>query len=499
MKEDQTLLIESRLEHLRFMMESGKMPVFRHRSDMFLFALEAHNIARGLSSRYYRLQEDLDIRFFVRFRFDYWLQEIRKWTEQLNGDEYRVDSENIFAEGRAKRLTIIVNRLFGYHLDRLPADSALGSLPLPDEEIHEPFRKIAGMKSTDLVASFRTALQDVHDYLFRLAMLPVEWSAEDRRKALRIYLEESRQKAQVQSECTDYKYFCCMPDGQSVRSQFCFLRQRLYELAHGGELAQLKVARSEQQELLRKLSILFGREETSPSGDQVPSGVLPMADDELFAKFLYFVRLDGETSFPALDEDKVANYLIRKDVFLTVSQENNLQALFALMEAMRPYFTSVLEKRNSGSRQSRKISQRAAVVMAEVKRCNGRLSPLLASGHTAAGLDAFFERLFSPSLTESFGEAQGDLLSLLEKDREGIKLEPYIHLLREVHNHQSVFVKKTGLGKEIYRCLEGETIVQDANAETVNSYFSKTGYRSESGWQRAVKLVETVLKDLDTV
>ena len=64
MKEDQTELITARLEHLRFLMEGGKMPIFRHRSDMFLFALEAHNIARGLSSRYYRLQEDLDTRFF---------------------------------------------------------------------------------------------------------------------------------------------------------------------------------------------------------------------------------------------------------------------------------------------------------------------------------------------------------------------------------------------------------------------------------------------------
>lgn len=43
------------------------MTIFRHRSDMFLFALEAYNIARGLSSRYYRVHDDLDIRFFVRF------------------------------------------------------------------------------------------------------------------------------------------------------------------------------------------------------------------------------------------------------------------------------------------------------------------------------------------------------------------------------------------------------------------------------------------------
>ena len=161
MKEDQTQLINARLEHLRFMMESGHMPIFRQRSDMFLFALEAHNIARGLSSRYYRLQEELDIRFFVRFGFDYWLKEIQKWIEQLSGVEYRVDDGNFFADGRAKRLTIVVDRLFKYHLEKLPADSKDGSMPLPDEEVLEPFKVIMQMKSTDLVTSFREALQEV--------------------------------------------------------------------------------------------------------------------------------------------------------------------------------------------------------------------------------------------------------------------------------------------------------------------------------------------------
>ena len=57
-----------------------------------------------------------------------------------------------------------------------------------------------------------------------------------------------------------------------------------------------------------------------------------MADNELFGKFLYFVQLDGVKSFPVLDEDKFSNYLIRKDVFLTVEQEKNLQALLANIE-----------------------------------------------------------------------------------------------------------------------------------------------------------------------
>ena len=166
MKEDQTQLITARLEHLRFMMESGQMPIFRQRSDMFLFALEAYNIARGLSSRYYRVHDDLDIRFFVRFQFDHWLNEIEKWIRQLNSAEYRVDDDDFFAEGRAKRITIVVDKLFHYHEDRLPKDSADGSMPLADEEILEPFDLIARYKEK------RTALNaEIDDVLGKIEEL----------------------------------------------------------------------------------------------------------------------------------------------------------------------------------------------------------------------------------------------------------------------------------------------------------------------------------------
>lgn len=495
MREDQTQLITARLEHLQFMMDSGKMPIFRQRSDMFLFALEAYNIARGLSSCYYRLQEDLDIRFFVRFRFDYWLQEIQGWIEQLGGAEYRVEDDGFFAEGRAKRLTIVVDRLFGYHCDRLPADSAEGSMALADEEILEPFRAIMQMKSTDLAASFRTALQEVYNYLFRLAMLPVEWPADSRRKALSVYLEDSRQSARVQTELTNYRYFCHMPGSQSVRSQFCYLRQRLYDLTSNGGLAQLSLSQSDEREQLRLLCGLFGSDESSPPENQIPSNARPMADDALFAKFLYFLRLDGQSTFPLIDDDKVSNYLIRKDVFLTVEQERSLQALFALTDAMRQYFGPVLDRRSKGSRLGRKMQQRADAVLAEVRACNGRLSSLLDHGQTTANLNAFFERLFSPELSEEYGDAQADLLTLLEKGHDSIRLEPYVHQLREAHNHLRVFARRPALGQEIYRCLEGAAIVQDANGDTVNSYFSKTGYKGDASWKRAIRLVEAVTKD----
>ena len=496
MKEDQTQLINARLEHLRFMMESGHMPVFRHRSDMFLFALEAHNIARGLSSRYYRLQEDLDIRFFVRFRFDYWLSRLQQWIEQLGGAEYRVDDDNFFAEGRAKRLTIVVDRLFGYHTDKIPADSKEGSMPLPDDEILPPFRAILDMKSTALVTSFRDALREVHTYLLRLAKSPVSWPVEKRRKAMQLYLDDARQTAKVQGELSEYEYFCAMPDSRSVRGQFCYLKQRLLALAGNGELAQLKLARSEQQALLQQLHSHFSLEETNPTDDQMPTDVELMAGDELFAKFLYLVSLDGEPRFPLLDEDRTATYLIRKDVFLTEQQEQNLQSLFVLMGAMRTYFDPILEARFHGSRHGIKVQERIDAVMRLVKKYNALLAPLMAHGHQTAELDAFFSRLFSADLRANYGNAQDQLLALLEKDRDQIKPKPYVQLLRVASEVLDLFQKKSRFGVEIYNCLQGEDILSDVTTgQTVNDYWTKTDYKSDSAWTKAIHLVEAVAKE----
>lgn len=496
MKEDQTKLITARLEHLRFMMESGHMPIFRQRSDMFLFALEAHNIARGLSSRYYRLRDDLDIRFFVRFRFDYWLQQIEQWVQQLGGAEYRVEEENFFAEGRAKRLTIVVDRLFKYHLDKLPLDSKDGSMPLPDEEVLEPFKAIMQMKTTDLVASFREALQEVHKYLLRLAMLPVDWTAEERCKALQMYLEDSMHTAHVQTELNNYKYFCGMPGGNTVKRQFCYLKQRLLQLTANGEFAQLKCSKADQQEFLEKLRQLFSKAETHPCEDEIPANAQPMAGDELFAQLLYFVHLDGKQGFPVLDEEKVSNYLTRKDVYLTVEQEQNLQALFALLAAMQSYFNPILAKRFSGSRHGSKVQERIDAVLELVKKYNGKLSSLLAYGHTTDELDAFFERLFSADLRAEYGKGQDQLLELFEKDRDKIKLKPYVQLLRVASDTLKPFQRKTKFGNEIYTCLQGEDILADVTTgQTIVDYWGKTEYKTDDNWKQAIKLVEAVAEE----
>ena len=495
MKEDQTQLITARLEHLQFMMDSGKMPIFRHRSDMFLFALEAHNIARGLSSRYYRMQEDLDIRFFVRFQFDYWLKEIQKWIKQLEGAEYRVDNDDFFAEGRAKRLTIVVDRLFKYHLDKLPKDSAEGSMPLPDEEILEPFRAILGMKSTDLVASFREALKEVRRYLLQLSMLPVEWPVESRRKALRMYLKDSLQKENVQTELSNYRYFCWMPDGVKLKGQFCYLRQRLLELTANDEFAQLRLSKSDQQLLLNTLTQFFAQEEFCPCEDEIPVDARPMADEPLFAKFLYFVNLDGDNGFPVLDEDKVSNYLTRKDVYLTEEQEQNLQALFALMDAMRQFFDPVLEKRSQGSALGSERRERVEQVMNKVKHYNSFLAPLLDYKRESKEIDAFYQRLFSPEMMEAHPKGQRDLLKLFEKVGNEINLKPYIQVLRMAVDALHILKKSTSQGKQVFQCLKGEGFVRDLSEDTVQTYFSKTDYKHTDNWKHAIKLVEAVAKE----
>jgi hypothetical protein len=498
MKEDQTQLITGRLEHLRFLMESGKMPIFRHRSDMFLFALEAHNIARGLSSRYYRLQEDMDIRFFVRFPFDYWLGQLQQWIEQLNGAEYRVEDTDFFAEGRAKRLTIVVDRLFGYHTDQLPEDSAHGSMPLPDEEILEPFRKIMQMRSTDLVTSYRNALQEVYNYLDRLSTMPLDWTDEKRREALRLYFADASKTGQVKHALADYKYFCRMPQGKSVQGQFCHLKELLASLTAHDELKGLSLSKREQEQLLSKLQKLFGKEETHPAQDQIPENAKPMAGDELLAKFLYFVNFTADRRFPVLDEDKVFNYLIRKDVVLNLEQEQNLQTLFALMGAMKEWYAPVLATRSCSSKLGNERQERIEKVLAEVKKLNAKLTTMLDYKRTTDEIDAFFNGLFSTKWLDEYTEAQDDLLKLFEKDRTEINLKPYVRMLRVANDALLFFKPATSYGKKIYACLKDEPIMRDVtDGETIQSYWSKQGYgvNIEDKWEEAVLLVDAVKKE----
>ena len=80
----------------------------------------------------------------------------------------------------------------------------------------------------------------------------------------------------------------------------------------------------------------------------------------------------------------------------------------------------------------------------------------------------------------------------MEKEHSGIKLETYVHLLREAQNTLGVFVNQKALGKLIYDCLKGEKFVEGANEDTVYSYFSKADYKRTEKWRSAIALVEAV-------
>lgn len=140
-----------------------------------------------------------------------------------------------------------------------------------------------------------------------------------------------------------------------------------------------------------------------------------------------------------LNEDKVSNFCIRKDVVLDKAQEHNLQSLFALMDAMKDFFAPILATRSKGFALGDKRQERIQTVLTEVKKLNAKLSTLLDYGHTVDVLDAFFDCLFSPKWLKDYGKAQDELLKLFEKGREQIQLKPYVRMLRIAHDSLSVF------------------------------------------------------------
>ena len=410
----------------------------------------------------------------------------------------RVDDTNFFAEGRAKRLTIVVDRLFGYHTDKLPEDSAQGSMPLPDEEILEPFRKIMDMRSTDLVASYRNALQEVYNYLDRLATMPLDWPEEKRHEALKLYLQDADSTEQVTRELKAYRYFCRMPDGKTLQGQFCYLRQRLHALTQNGELNGLSLSKRQQQALLERLNKRYAKEDTHPSEDQIPADAQPMAGDELFTKLLRFIRLDDKTAFPVLNSDAVFNFLVRKDVVLTTTHEQNLQALFALLGAMKAQFAALKSAQPQGSDLGDERQERILMVLSEVKKLNAKLTSLLDYNRKVDEIDAFFDRLFSPEWLENYAKAQDDLLQLFEKGRDQINLKPYVRMLRVAQDCLHPFKNTTSLGKKIYLCLKDEPIMADVtDGETIQSYYSKQGYgvNTDYSWEHAIKLLDAVKKE----
>lgn len=483
--EDQTQLTTARLQLLEKIIADGSLHLLYRRSDMVIFTLYARNVACGLVSLYYRLKKQLDIRFFVHFHFDEWLRKIQHWQEQLLGDEYRVDPQDKVGVGRAKRLTIVIDKTFGYHTDSLPEDSAQGSQALADDDILPPLLPIADMTYGEMVNLLHDALDSLHDNLLRIAMLPIKWTEEERETAFGKYAQGIMQNANVQNELTDYEYFCAMPNGSSVTSQMCYLRQRILQLMGNGELYGLLMSKSQQQDLLAKLRQTFTSAEINPPEDQIPANAALMADDELFAKFLFFVDLSKPLAFPVLNVANIANYLIRKDVSLTSEQESHLQSLIALMQAMDKTLTPLLAKRNILGGHADELQKRIDAVLSVVHEYNACLKPLIAKDKNVTDLDSLFASWFSPALGDHALKAQKQLLKLLEKGRSDIKIETYVHLLQQA-SEQRFFKDNNMLGIVLYKALKDKTSITE---DSFKRYFSNHTFVNEPEWKAPINLI----------
>lgn len=486
--EDQTQLTTARLQLLEKIIADGSLHLLYRRNDMVIFTLYARNVACGLVSLYYRLKEQLDIRFFVHFHFDEWLHKIQHWQEMLAGDEYRVDPQDKVGIGRAKRLTIVIDKTFGYDTDSLPMESSEGSKALADDDILPPLRHIGDMTYGEMVNLLHDALDSLHDNLLRIAMLPIKWTEDERKMAFGKYQEGITRNANVQNELTDYEYFCAMPNSSSVTSQMCYLRQRILQLMGNGELDGLLMSKSQQQELLAKLRQTFNSAEINPPEDLIPTNAALMADDELFAKFLFFVDLSKPLTFPVLNVANIANYLIRKDVSLSSEQESHLQSLIALMQAMDNTLTPLLAERNTMGGHADELQKRIDSVLAIIHEYNACLSPLIAKDKGVAALDSLFASWFSPALGDHTLKAQKQLLKLLEKGRGDIKIETYVHLLQQA-SEQRFFKDNSMLGIVLYKALKDKISISE---DSFKRYFSNHTFVNEPDWKEPIKLITSI-------
>ena len=68
-------------------------------------------------------------------------------------------------------------------------------------------------------------------------------------------------------------------------------------------------------------------------------------------------------------------------------------------------------------------------------------------------------------------------------------------MLRQAVDSLHILAKATAPGKQIYDCLKYDSIVSDVNPDTVQSYYSKTDYKSEANWRHAIRLVAAVVTE----
>lgn len=487
---EETKHITARLQVLEFLMTQANLAdLFRH-TDILLFVLYAQNAAEGVTTQYMRMSTDLDISFYVSFPFDEWLRKIQNWKERLSKPEFQQEYDIPIGEGRAARLRTLMEKL----CDRNAA-------PDTTKPLEHPYDSIARKPYHESIVELEQALDSLKTNLSYLAMLPLNISKEMKSRALRIYLDAAVQKETIQTELQDYVFFCSNKRNTSMVKQLLYLRQRIQALVGRDELSDLDLTESEQSELLHDLKNIFEEGEISPASKHIPAKAAPRASDELFAKALNFINLHAGPLFPVLDEDNIVDFLVRKDVTLSDGEELHLQTLFLLMEAMARQLDGTLQTRfDSTSHQSKEIQQRIEKVLKKCEYYNARLLPCMAHGKTLVDLNGLFARWFSPKIDVSLREPQEELLYLLEDGLDKIKMETYVHLLREASD-LNLFKPAKPVSDKLYEALSHIGSRDDEefpiSGSSFNKYFRNPDFHNEEKWQQAAKVLKAVRQSLE--
>lgn len=106
-----------------------------------------------------------------------------------------------------------------------------------------------------------------------------------------------------------------------------------------------------------------------------------------------------------------------------------------------------------------------------------------------------FDRWFSGKIDVALRKPQEDLLKLLEDGLDKIKMETYVHLLREA-SELSLFKRMTPMSDKLYAAL---TKVQSRDDEefpiagpSFNKYFRNPDFCKEAKWLEAAKVLNAV-------
>lgn len=487
---EETKHITARLQVLEFLMTQANLAdLFRH-TDILLFVLYAQNVAEGVTTQYQRMSDALDISFYVSFPFDEWLRKIQNWKEKLSKPEFQLEHDIAIGEGRAVRLRTLMEKL----CDRTAAIDEKAKLT-------HPYDSIARKPYHEAIVELEMALDSLKTNLSNLAILPLRTSKETRSRALRTYLDSAAQKESIKAELQDYVFFCSNKRNTSVIKQVLYLKQRIQALVGKDELTDLDLSESEQNELLQGLKNIFEESEINPAPKHIPAKAAPRASNELFAKALNFVNLTAGPHFPVIDEDNIVDFLVRKDITLSDGEELHLQTLFVLMEAMHHHLEETLQTRfDNTAHHSVEFQQRINRVLKRVEYFNARLLPCMERCKTVADLNDLFQRWFSTKIDVSLREPQEELLKLLEDGLDNIKMETYVHLLREAAD-LNFFKPSKPQSDKLYAALEKVQSREDEafpiEGSSFNKYFRNPNFQVEEKWQEAAKVLKAVRKDLE--